>query len=58
MGQDEQSIDVAREPVDLNDGAEFMDTGVLHDARACANDCGRRAARGLNVCLKCKEAAS
>lgn len=57
LGQ-EQGTDVAKEPVDRNDDAAFMDTGVLHDARACAKDCGRQAARGSNVCLKCKEVAS
>lgn len=49
----EQGVDVAREPVDLNTDAEFMDTGVLHEKRVCA-ECGDKAAqKGKNVCKDC-----
>lgn len=46
-------VDVAREPVDLNTDAEFMDTGVLHEKRKCS-ECGENAAmKGKGVCKEC-----
>lgn len=58
MEQEQQQTDVAKEPVDRNNDADFMDTGVLHEGRVCATCKDKPAARGLNVCLKCKQAAS
>lgn len=53
MELDQEGVDVAREPVDLNTDAEFMDTGVLHEERLCAA-CGKNpAARGNNACKEC-----
>ncbi len=58
MGQEQ---DVAREPVDFSgevDEFGFMDTGVLHDERICA-ECGDDlAAQGMNVCTECAEKLS
>lgn len=51
--EQEKGVDVAREPVDLNTAAEFMDTGVLHEKRMCVQ-CGEQpAAKGKNVCKDC-----
>ena len=48
-------VDVAREPVDLNSDAEFMDTGVLHEERICV-ECGDDlAAEGYRMCTECLE---
>lgn len=47
--------DIAREPVDLNDDASFMDTGVLHDERICV-ECGNDlVCQGFNKCSDCLE---
>lgn len=57
MEQDQQKgpVDVAREPVDRNDDAEFMDTGVLHDERICV-ECGDDlATEGYSMCSECLE---
>lgn len=51
-------IDVAREPVDLTQDDEFMDTGVLHDERICV-ECGNdTAAAGYRYCSDCLEAGA
>jgi hypothetical protein len=53
--EQEQSVDVAREPVDLNDDAAFMDTGVLHEERICI-ECGDDlATQGYAMCSDCLE---
>lgn len=49
-----EPIDVAREPVDLNEDAAFMDTGVLHEARPCIK-CDEKAQKGRSTCANCKE---
>ena len=41
--QKKEPVDVANEPVDRNDDAEFMDTGVLHEDRPCTS-CGEQPA--------------
>lgn len=47
------SQDIAKEPVDLTDDAEFMDTGVLYQGRMCA-ECGdEQAKRGWQLCPDC-----
>lgn len=52
-----QPVDVASEPVDLENDADFMDTGVLHKARVC-NECGKdNAVKGYALCAKCQEKA-
>lgn len=49
--------DVSREPVDLagDDSGEFMDTGVLHDERICANCGDDLATQGYRFCSDCLE---
>lgn len=50
-----QPVDVAMEPVDLNDDAEYMDTGVLHSERICV-ECGNDlATKGHKYCSDCLE---
>lgn len=50
-----QPMDVASEPVDLNDDASYMDTGVLHAERICT-ECGNDlATKGHNLCTECLE---
>jgi len=50
-----QPMDVAKEPVDLNDDAAFMDTGVLHEGRVCV-ECGNDLAiQGHKYCSDCLE---
>lgn len=51
-----QPMDVAREPVDLNDDAAFMDTGVLHEQRPCAKCGTNQAQRGKTLCKACEGA--
>lgn len=56
MEQDEK-IDIAKEPVDRNSDADFMDTGVLHQERICS-ECGNDlACQGYNMCSDCLEEA-
>lgn len=51
----ESKQDIAREPVDRNDDAEFMDTGVLHEGRICV-ECGNDlATQGYKYCSDCLE---
>lgn len=46
--------DIAKEPVDLTDDAEFMDTGVLHEERPCVQ-CGQeKAQQGKAYCKTCQ----
>jgi hypothetical protein len=53
--EQEQHVDVAKEPVDLTDDADFMDTGVLHEERICV-ECGNdTAAQGYRYCSQCLE---
>lgn len=50
-----QPVDVASEPVDLEDDAAYMDTGVLHEERVCS-ECGENdAVKGYALCAKCQE---
>lgn len=49
------SQDIAKEPVDLTDDAEFMDTGVLHEGRVCTKCADHAAARGQHLCKDCLE---
>lgn len=56
MSQNEH-IDVAKEPVDLIQDDEFMDTGVLHEERICV-ECGNDlACEGFRMCSECLEKA-
>lgn len=48
-------IDVAREPVDVS-GSNFMDTGVLHEARTCTECKVEKAKHGGRLCTACVEA--
>lgn len=53
LDQEKEPVDVANEPVDRNDDAEFMDTGVLHEDRPCTS-CGEKpATKGGTLCVKC-----
>jgi len=48
-------IDIAKEPVDLTQDDEFMDTGVLHEDRICV-ECGNdHACEGFRMCSDCLE---
>lgn len=48
-------VDVASEPVDLNEDAAYMDTGVLHEERICT-ECGNDlATQGYRLCSECLE---
>jgi hypothetical protein len=50
-----QPVDVASEPVDLENDADYMDTGVLHEERVCS-ECGKnKAAKGYALCSDCQE---
>lgn len=51
----ERHIDTAREPVDVAEDDEFMDTGVLHEGRICV-ECGNDlACQGYKYCSDCLE---
>jgi hypothetical protein len=47
--------DIAKEPVDLTEDDEFMDTGVLYEERICANCGDDLATQGYQFCSDCLE---
>lgn len=51
-------MDVASEPVDLNNDASYMDTGVLHSGRICTECAEKTAAKGKTLCADCQEKKS
>ena len=51
----EQPMDVASEPVDLNNDASYMDTGVLHTGRVCTECAESKAAKGSTRCADCQK---